>query len=264
MVSIYNLNPESAYHYQIRSKAKIGPIAKSRDFIFRTKSEVLEITNQVFFPVSTEEAAFQWTTNIETDTTLKYIPYRGSQLQTDQAKTIYDKAMTKLHEVTLKGLEAGAAYDITISGKDSKGRIVSKQISAFTTTKDNLPPIIAQVQTDSAISPGKTPTIQTIISWITNEPTIGRVIYNKGIITNEEDLKETTNQETNYTKQHTAVITKFEAGTVYTFKVIAEDSNSNKTISKTFTILTPRQKESVFQVIMKNLEKTFGWVGKMN
>ncbi|KKR20097.1 MAG: hypothetical protein UT48_C0022G0014, partial [Parcubacteria group bacterium GW2011_GWE2_39_37] len=65
-------------------------------------------------------------------------------------------------------------------------------------------------------------------------------------------------------KKHVAVITKFEPGTVYSFRVYANDSAGNTTISKTFTVLTPKQKESVFQLILKNFESTFGWVGNLN
>ena len=69
-----------------------------------------------------------------------------------------------------------------------------------------------------------------------------------------------TGLDTNMTKKHASVITKFEPGQIYTFKVESIDNSNNVFLSKTYTILTPKQKETVFQVIVKNLEGIFGWV----
>ena len=126
-----------------------------------------------------------------------------------------------------------------------------------------MPPIIYQVQTASALSPGRDAKVQTIISWKTNEPSTTRVYYQKGIAELGQELSEITKLDINYTKKHVVVITKFNPGVAYSFKVESIDSGGNISLSKIYTILTPRQKESVFQVIMKNMEDVFGWIGKI-
>lgn len=263
LVKIVDLEPETTYHYQLRSKAKVGPEARSRDFSFTTKTETLEIGNHTIQNVSNEEAIFKWLTNVETDSGLKYTPYRDGKLAIEEAKTASDKAYTVIHELTISDFEGGVVYELEFSGKDAKGNLATKTIPTFSTSADDLPPIIYQVQTDSAISPGKEVKIQTIISWLTNEPTVGRIIYDKGLSGDIEQFGQSTQLETNYTKKHVVVITKFDSGAVYRFRVEALDSAGNLTISKTYTILTPRQKETVFQIILKNFETTFGWVGKV-
>ena len=180
----------------------------------------------------------------------------------DEFKIKTEKAFTTLHDLTIDDFEGGVVYEIELSGKDLKGNLVTKTLPTFSTSQDDLPPEISSVQTDSAISPGKDVKIQTIITWQTNEPAIGRVMYEKGI-SNNETLAESTAMESNYTKKHVVVITKFDPGAVYTFKIEAKDSAGNVNLSKTFTILTPRQKETVFQLILKNFESTFGWVNKI-
>ncbi|MFH0854631.1 MAG: fibronectin type III domain-containing protein [bacterium] len=263
VVTVYDLEPDTTYHYQVRSQAPLGPMAKSPDFTFKTKTETLEITNYAVQNISNEKAIFKWVTNMETDSMVKYIPYRDNKLIVEEAKEAANSAMSIIHEIEIDNFEAGVIYNIILSGKDLNKNIAEKEIPAFSTANDDLPPIIYQAQTDSALSPGKDAKVQTIISWLTNEPATGRVFYMKGIGNNAEDFNEQTAMDNNFSKKHISVITKFDAGAVYSFRVESVDSGGNVALSKIYTILTPRQKESVFQLIMKNFEKTFGWVSKL-
>lgn len=262
-VNIYELKPDTKYHYKIKSKADIGPIAESSDFTFQTKSESLEISNFNLEIISPEKAVFKWLTNVETDTQAKYIPYRNNVLMIEEERTINDGAMSISHEMTIEDFESGIIYNLEFSGKDLSGRSVTKSVPTFSTSKDDFAPVISQVQTESAISPGKDDKIQTIISWLTNEPSTGRVYYEKGISANEK-MAEKTQIDNNLSKKHVIIITKFDPGTVYRFKVESIDSGGNMSLSNAFSILTPQQKQSVFQIIMSNIEKTFGWMGKIN
>ena len=113
------------------------------------------------------------------------------------------------------------------------------------------------------ISSNKDSKVQTIITWLTNEPAIGRIYYQKGVLKTFGESAEKTLFDNNYTKKHAVVTTKFDPGLVYSFKIESIDSGGNTTFSKTFTILAPTQKETIFQVIIKNLEQTFGWLSKI-
>lgn len=263
LVTIYNLEPETVYHYQLRNKPTVGPVSKSKDFTFTTEKEVLEIQNYTVQKISGQEAIFQWATTVESDSKVKYIPYRNNILAVDEARTKTDSAFTTIHEIAVDDFEAGVGYEIELSSNDVSGNTISKLMPAFFTSEDDLPPLIYQVQTDSAISPGKEVKVQTIISWLTNEPATTRVYYQKGI-GSQDELTESIQLDGNYTKKHVAVITKFEPGSVYRFKAESIDSGGNAALSKIYTILIPRQKETVFQIIMKNMEQTFGWVSKLS
>jgi len=261
VVPIYELTSDTLYHYQLRSKASIGPMAKSRDFTFKTQSELIDITNYTIELLSPEEAIFKWVTNIESDSTIKYTPYRNNILASDESRTKYLEISTNIHEIGINNLEAGITYRIELISKDIEGNQTSETIDNFSTANDDLPPVITQVQTKSAISPGKNTKVQTIITWATNELSTSRVYFQEGIARADQELSDQTEQENSYTKRHVVVITKFDPGKVYSFRVESIDSGGNTAISKIYTILTPRQQESVFQVIMKNLEEIFGWVG---
>ncbi|MEI8361579.1 MAG: fibronectin type III domain-containing protein, partial [bacterium] len=262
-VKIIGLKPDTSYHYQLRSKAKIGPEASSNDFTFKTKPEALEIISYNTEIISPQLVIFRWLTSAETNTQISVIPYRNNALSVENEKSIINKISTTNHEVEVPDLESGVVYQIELSGVDIKGKKISKIIPYFSTTKDDLPPEITQIKTESALSQGKSLKVQTVISWQTNEPTISRVLYGKGVIMDEDKLPDMTEIETSYGRRHTAIITNFDPGSVYSFRIKAFDSGGNEASSNTHTILTPQQRASVFDLIIRNFESTFGWLSQV-
>ncbi|MEI8361274.1 MAG: fibronectin type III domain-containing protein [bacterium] len=263
LVKIVGLKPDTTYHYQLRSKAVVGAEAQSRDFTFKTRPEALEIISSSNEVLSPQSVNFRWLTSEQTNTQISIIPYRNNQLSVDEARSIMDKTYTTNHEMVINDLNGGEIYQIEISGVDLKGKKITKNIPYFSTTKDDLPPEIEQIKTESALSQGRTLKVQTVISWQTNEPAISQVLYGKGVIFGENDLPDKLPLETAYSRKHTAIITNFDPGSVYSFRIKALDSGGNETLSNTHTILTPQQRASVFDLIIKNFESTFGWLGSV-
>lgn len=254
-----DLKPGTLYHYQARSRAQLGLSVVSRDFTFRTKDEGLAITNFNSEIKSKDEVLFKWLTSAETDAQLKFTPYHNNQLAVDEAKIVEDRKLAKNHELVMKELQPGMVYQVEMSGLDYNGKKVSKTIPTFATAKDVEPPKVSQIQTESALSQGKTKTVQTIISWTTDEPTICEVSFEKGV-SDKTDLAEKAPMETSYSKKHVLVLTKFDSGQVYSFRIKAIDSSGNNALSEAHTILTPKQREGVFELIMRSFESTFGWL----
>lgn len=259
-VTLYNLSPDTVYHFQLRSKANIGPLASSRDFTFTTSIEELEITSFISQVVDNETAIFKWVTNKESDTSVRYAPYHGNVLAIDESKTVKENALSVIHEIKLDNLQAGVFYDVEIVSVDAAGNIVSEKFDHFATSEDDLPPVISYIKADSTVFVDRSSKIQTIVTWMTNEPTTSKVYFQEGVHGGESKLAESTDLNTNYTKEHVMVITKFKPGIVYSFRVESIDSGGNTTISKPHTFMTAKKKESIIQIIMNILENTFGWV----
>ncbi len=262
-VSVKGLTPDTLYHYRVVSRTQTGSETKSQDFIFRTKPESNEISTYKVDTLSTEEVIFSWVTTVPTDSIITYTPYRNGIPHVEARQTIRDPGVTTQHNIKVSGFEAGVIYDVEISGVDSGKNVASKVIQGFSTEGEDLAPIISQVQTDSAIIPGGKEKIQIIISWNTNELSTSKVFYRKGFAAEDVEFVDSTVLDQNYTKKHIVVVTNFEPGTVYQFVAESIDSSGNVGKSKTMTILTPRKEESVFQVIMSNVEGMFSWVGKI-
>ena len=262
-VRLYGLAPETLYHFQLRSKADLGPTARSRDYTFQTSLEELSITSFFSQILDDQNATFKWVTNKEADTTVKYAPYRGNVLAIDESKTIKENILSAIHEVTIDEFIAGTYYDVEIISIDGQGNVASEVFSKFSTSEDDLPPTVSHIKTDSTIFIDRSNKIQTIISWMTNEPATSKVYYQEGVHGNSVDLAETTALNTNYTKEHVMVITKFKPGVVYSFRAQSIDSGGNTTLSNVHTFMTAKKKESIFQIIIGILENTFGWLKKI-
>lgn len=259
-VRVYGLTPNTDYHYQLRSKAQIGPIATSRDFTFRTSVEEIEITSHVVQVEDIDTAVFKWVTNKDSDSAIRFTPYQNNVLALDQSKTVRDNTMTTIHEVRISEFSAGVIYGVELISSDANANLASELIERFSTAEDDLPPEISHIKSDSTVFVDKSNKIQTVISWLTNEPSTSKVYYQEGVHGSSVELTESTVLNSDFSKDHVLVITKFKPGTVYTFRVESIDSGNNVTLSKPYTFMTAKKKESIIQVIMRILEDTFGWV----
>ena len=262
-VSLKGLAPDTVYHYRVISRTQTGSETKSQDFTFKTKPESNEITNYKIDKLSGEAVTFSWITSVPADSIITYIPYRNGVPVAEARQTVKESGLTTQHSLKVSGFEGGVLYDIEISGADTGNNIASKVIKGFSTEGEDSAPIISQVQTDSAIIPGDKERIQVIISWNTNELSTSRLYYRKGFALDGSGFDVSTTPDFNYTKKHIVVVTNFEPGTVYQFVAESIDSSGNVGKSNTVTILTPQKEQSVFQVILSNVESMFSWVGKI-
>ncbi len=262
-VNIYGLLPNTTYHYQLRSKPRIGPTALSRDYTFITETETLSIVSFFTQIISNEEVVFKWVTNKESDSVLKFSPYHDNIVAIDEQKISKDNNQTVIHEITISEFEAGLYYDIELQSTDSAGNTASEVLPHFSTSEDDLPPSISHVKADSTVFLDRSNKTQTIIAWMTNEPSTSKVFYQEGVHGSQVELSESTELNTNYTKEHVMVITKFKPGIVYSFRVASIDSGGNTSLSKTHTFMTAKQRESIIQIIIGIFEDTFGWVKKL-
>jgi len=262
-VTLRNLLPNTLYHYQLRSKASFGPMATSRDFTFTTSIEELSITSFFSQVINTETAIFKWVTNKPSNSTVSFSPYQNNILAVDQQKVVKDNVNTTIHEVEIKDFEAGVIYNVELSSSDEAGNTATENLERFSTSEDDLPPEISHIKADSTIFIDRNNKIQTVVSWITNEPSTSRIHFQEGVHGGDVEMSEATELNTNYTKEHVMVINKFKPGIVYSFRAESIDSGGNVTMSKVHTFMTAKKKDSIIQIIMKILEDTFGWVKKL-
>ena len=259
-VSLYNLSPNTVYHFQLRSKPRIGAVARSRDFTFQTSIEELAITSFFSQIIDDQTAVFKWVTNKESDSAVSFAPYHGGDLAIDLTKTVKDNVNSVIHEITISEFVGGTVYSVSLISNDEQGNRASEVFNNFSTAEDDAPPQVTRIKADSTVFLDRNNKTQTIISWMTNEPATSQIYYQEGVHGTNIELKESTELNTNYTKEHVIVITKFKPGIVYTFRVESIDSGGNKVLSKPHTFMTAKKKESIFQIIMNILENTFGWM----
>lgn len=260
-VVLPGLKASTKYYYQLRGKNEIGSQLDFIPDIFTTLSKTAKIENYVVDRLSDSSVSFKWSSSLPTNTAVRVTPYRNNALSQDESKVSNDPNKTLIHQMTIKDLEPGVFYKVDLYGDDETGKTLSQSIEAFSTSNNELPFIINQIKTSSAISVSGNLKVQSIISWDTTKLSTSKVYYRKGTSKDDNNWPSESTTDPSYTRNHLVVMVDFDPGQVYQFQVESADSNGQKIRSKTHTILTPRQKESVFQVILKNVEQTFGWVG---
>lgn len=258
-MTLVNLEPDTVYHFQIRSRTTVSPAAVTRDATFRTQRRTFAIENYVIEKSNENEAIFRWITNEDAVSVVKYIPYRGNIRAVDEVQQVRVDAYTTIHQVTVSNFEPDVRYDIELISLSRDGTLATREIGTFSTEVVATPPSISGVEVDTALSAGENVKVQTIFSWSTNKPATGRVLYREGVSRNDEPLTDASPLDTNYTKKHVIVLTTLKPGTVYQYRIESTDSEGQVSLSKPMTILTPQQQRTVFQVILDTVQQTFGW-----
>ncbi len=251
-VSLSGLKAATIYHFRVKGKDSDNNYYSSGDYTFEPKSPPKVSASNVS-SITEHGAKLVVTTDIPTDILITYIDKNNPENTGSQGKP--DLATS--HEIDLANLNAGTTYSYTVRVADEQGNQTTGEAKEFTTSKDETAPVIDQVKNDSALT--QNDKVQTIISWMTDEPATTSITFREGISGEEKTI----DSSSAYTGNHIIVITTFKPGTVYYFKTKSVDQAGNETITQDFALLTPRKKENVVQMIINNFTDIFGWA-KLN
>ncbi|RLC36154.1 hypothetical protein DRH27_05660, partial [Candidatus Falkowbacteria bacterium] len=255
-VEVNGLSPATVYHYQVSSQSSLGLTGRSSDKTFKTKSILPEIYNIQIVKVEEESATIRWTTNVPCSSIVEYV-----NLNTNEAKLEGNSSFLTAHSMRLSNLIFDTYYSVVIKVESEEGEKAESEPLTFITIKDEYPPIISKVNTESTLYPGSDNKIQTIASWVTDESAQCQFFYHQGLVTIDEPqflLK-----EEDFGTKHVQVVTNFLPSTVYRFWIVCNDEAENNAKSEDFTLLTPTQEESIIDIIIKNFEGSFGWLKKL-
>ena len=251
-VTLSNLNPDTAYHFQIHSQGALGPVAYSDDATLKTLTVNPAIVD-VTLPSITEAAiTAQWQTDVPTQTTIN-----TEDTATGQVQVLTDKSYLANHSMSITGLLPSHQYNLQIFATDEQGNSSKSSVIPFSTTASTSKPVISQVQISSSLTSSNGQTTQTIVSWQTDKPASSQALYYDG--GNSQNVQ-STSVDTDLTLNHVLVITNFKPGLVYNVKVKSVDGSGNETISDPFNVLTPVQDASVIGLILTNFNQIFGFL----
>ncbi len=96
-----------------------------------------------------------------------------------------------------------------------------------------------------------------IVSWDTDEPAIGQVLWGAGTGT---EYSSSTEKDQGLTTKHVMVIRDLQATSSYHLKITSSDKTGNMAMSKDTVVVTPTSQEAAFDVILRNLEDVFGFL----
>jgi hypothetical protein len=255
-VLVTGLSPATKYHFQAYSTSRVGLQGRSGDMVFTTKSILPEIYNINLSKIEEESATITWVTNVPCSSIVEY-----TNLDNNDTKLEGNSSFITIHNIKLSNLIYDTYYSAQIKVESEFGEKSESEAITFITTKDEYPPTITKVNTESTLYPGSENKVQTIVSWQSDEPAICQLFYHQGLVVVDEG--ESLAPEDEFALKHVQVVTNFLPSTVYKFWIVCEDDVGNQGRSQDFTMLTPTQEESIIDIIIKNFESTFGWVKKL-
>jgi hypothetical protein len=121
---------------------------------------------------------------------------------------------------------------------------------------ENLPLEISNLKTKNFISKdGKE--AQALVSWETNKEAVSEIAYAR--IDNQIGK---TMREEYFGFNHGAVLANLDLGATYVLEITARDKWDRTVLSQKFSIYTGNKVVSVFDLIIKAINDTFGWAMK--
>lgn len=260
-VKLTSLDQGTAYYFKVVGTDEANNTTESDKYVFNTLP-LPTISNIKVTDVTANSVTVTWTTNTETDSLVEYSSTANVELQgvaKGETQSAGDKTLTKSHSVKVAPLLGNTTYSFTISVSDSHGNSAKSDLQAFKTAPDMVAPTIVKVKIDSQGLPadgaGKA---QTIITWETNELSTTQVKYGLGAKPMADDKLSEENKA--YTTSHYIILQGLTPSSTYHIQAISKDLAGNEAASDILTVLTPKKKRSLMQVVVEHLDTIFGWV----
>jgi hypothetical protein len=253
VITVNGLTPATTYHFQVSSKTTLGLEAQSTDKTFVTKSVAPEIYNITIAKIEEDAVTITFATNIPCSSFIEY-----TNMDTNETKMEGSSNYSVVHSVRVENLKYDTYYSAIITAESEVGEKVQSAPFTFLTIKDEAPPAISKINTESTLYPGSDNKVQTIVSWETDEMATCQFFFHQGF--NAPEKVDVLPMEKDLTQKHVQVTTNLLPSTVYKFWIECLDKVSNKARSSDFIMLTPSRDQNIFDIILKNFETTFGWV----
>ncbi|HUO50779.1 MAG TPA: fibronectin type III domain-containing protein [Candidatus Paceibacterota bacterium] len=258
-VKVVGLDASTKYHFSVASPDSLGLIGLTVDDTFTTKSTLPQIQNPKITNISETVATVTWSTG----SVLANGIVDFTNTRTHKTLSMGDPAFLTHHAVELTGLIFGTTYSVLIHATNQSGDVVTSSPITFVTVRDTVPPVISKVSNQSTLFPSDTVEVQTIISWVTDEPAFCQLSYIHGIVRSDTNPPTARPAEQNPLTDHTEVIVGLTPNAVYKFWVNCHDAAGNASQSDDYVLITPDKQKNIVDLILQNFQGTFGWVNNI-
>ncbi|MBU1933981.1 fibronectin type III domain-containing protein, partial [Patescibacteria group bacterium] len=207
-VVINNLNPNSMYVFQIKSKDQYGNIALSKQDKFITKIEP-KISEVLISNIGFNQAVITWQSSLPINTFVDY----AEDMSYNLTKSFAPDQYTIAHNIKLSDLKMNTKYNFKVKGYDEDGNMIVSDNYIFRTFTL---PIISEIKTTNIGYNNFT------ILWQTNTDADSEVEYIQSS-TNEKQIS----GKPDLTKSHKINITGAESNSTYSVRVKSKDQYGN-------------------------------------
>jgi hypothetical protein len=252
-VTLSNLKSNTTYHYAAKSYVFQQVPGQSADFTFITAAAKVQAQVQ-----GKKKDSFHvtWSTDVPSSSIVEY-----RKVGSPSFSKITDETLGTYHDVLIANLTPATTYEVKAYGLTKEGNTVEAQESmTVTTSQDVTPPVITDFKVDSTLIPTRSDRIQTLVSWQTDEPATSVVSYEEGAGSPTAPLSNKQENVGEMTTNHVVILTTLKPGTIYRFQISSADDAGNVATYPVSTVVTPRQGQSIVDVIFKNFGDTFNFI----
>ncbi len=224
-IVLADLNPSTAYHYQVVSTDSSGNVSTSSDLVFETAAApdaTAPMISGIAASTTDSSATITWNTDELSDSTVVYGTVSGNYTASTTAASLVAS-----HQIQLNDLAASTTYYYEVVSTDASGNTASSSEQSFTTSAapDVTAPVVSSV---NATSTDGTATI----TWATDEPAASIVNYgldsSYGFATSSDE----------FVTDHSVMLTGLAASTTYHFSIVSTDQSGNVSTSSDFMFTT--------------------------
>lgn len=254
-VKIASLDHSSTYHFKIFGTDTDGNVMQSDDYNFDTLTfpKVTNVNFQQIKGTATSTLKATWDSNVPISSTIRYTDPTGKTLEASQSQLV------SKHEMIIAGLKDNTEYSMAVSGRDAYGNEGTSGSEKIKTDFDTRPPSISDITTETSMSGyGTDAKSQMIVSWDTDEPATSQVEYSKGV--SGDSFTMATKEDNMLTTSHVVVVSDLDPSSSYYFRVVSHDNSKNEAKSGPNSALTEQARSSIFDIVLKSLESTIGWL----
>jgi hypothetical protein len=243
--------------YQLRIKAITSDGTEFSGGVTFKTDPLPKISNLRFEQIKDRAAPavkVTWETNVDATSALFY-HIKGTPSYSELSAT--DKKQD--HSMEIGDLSDNTTYEVYIKGTDQYGNEAVSDINTFMTDYDTRPPKIENIVIEvSNVGTANEDYSQIVVSWKTDELATSQVEYGQGI--SSDDYVQKTTEDQTSSNHHLVIISQLEPQVPYHLRAISKDKAGNTAYSKNNIAIPGEVKESVFNIILKFFNKTFGWL----
>lgn len=186
---------------------------------------------------------------------------RYTFLKNNQAELEWREKVKSLSEGLIRGEETAAelpasAKGIVLASENYKAKQIRFGGSVAVLSDENIPIKITDVKGETFLDK-KQEEAELVISWRTNKLAISEIEYYQN---NGQNPKK--ENEKSFGFNHGMIISGLEPAKAYIYSIKSRDRWGNETASDYYAVYTGSRMVSVFELIVKALEETFGWAVK--
>jgi len=292
------LKDSTTYHFRIRAVDIDGTDITSDDYTFTTVT-FPKVTAVVFKTDQAQNATainVAWSTNVPTTASVEYQavevdPSADSQIEdlfvdTPSGRlvnmsTLQSLSTTELarlpitplgtpqyldrstisnrHVVQITNLSDSSLYVFTIRGRDEYGNQAVSDPIRYVTGADTKPPSVEDLVIETPIvGEGVESKAEIVLSFTTDEPAFSQVLWGAGT---GSEYPQATQTSLEPTTDHMIVLRDLDPTATYHLKIKTTDQTGNTSETEDTVVVTPTAQAAAFELILKNLEGIFGFLG---